>query len=99
MKHCANITSIIFVNSDDLDERTRPSNFEKKIMIVIFFGINSLVLLDFVPNGLSLKSDYYINNILKQLEINTDAYEVKKIKKVVYHHFYNAPSHSSKSVK
>ena len=87
------------VSSDDLDERTRPSNFEKKIMIVIFFGINGLVLLDFVPNGQSLKSDYYINNILKQLEINTDAYEVKKIKKVVYLHFDNAPSHSSKSVK
>ena len=55
------------VSSDDLDERTRPSNFEKKIMIAIFIGINGLTLLDFIPNGQSLTSDYFINNILKQL--------------------------------
>ena len=68
-------------------------------MIVIFVGINGLALLDFIPSGQSLTSDYDINNILKQFEINTNAYDVKKIKKVVYLHFNNALSHSSKAVK
>lgn len=47
----------MIVSSDDLDERTRPTNFERKIMIVIFIGINGLALLDFVPNGQFLNSD------------------------------------------
>ena len=56
---------------------------------VIFIGLNGLAILDFVPNRLSLASYYFINNISKQLEINADAYEFKKIKKVVYLHFDN----------
>lgn len=86
------------LSSEDLDERIKPSNYERKIMIIIFFGINGLVLLKFKPENEHFNSEFFINNILKQLEINTDASGAKKKKKLVYLHFDNAPSHSSNLV-
>lgn len=87
------------LSSEDLDERIRPSNYERKIMIVIFIGIKGLVLLKFKPDNEPFNSVFFIENILRPLEINTEAHEAKKKKKLVYLHFDNAPSHSSNLVK
>ena len=84
--------------SEDLDERIRPSDNERKIMLIIFIGINGLVLLNTKPENERFNSEFFINNILKQLEINTNADDAKKKKKLIYLHFDNAPSHSSKLV-
>lgn len=49
-------------------------------MIVIFIGIKGLVLLKFKPGNEPFNSVFFIENILRPLEINTEAFEAKKKK-------------------
>lgn len=44
------------LDSDELNERVEKTNFEKKTMIIIFIGINGLVLLKTKPINQSIKN-------------------------------------------
>lgn len=61
-------------------------------MIIIFIGVNGLVLLKTKPVNQSINGEYYVNNILKPLETILDADHAKKKRKKIYLHFDNAPS-------
>ena len=84
---------------DEIDERIEPTNYDKKLMIIIFIGIKGLVLLTHKPANQSINSDFFIENVLKPLEEITNVKDVKKKRKVMYIHFDNAPAHSSCVVK
>ena len=84
---------------DEIDERIEPTNYDKKLMIIIFIGIKGLVLLTHKPAYQSINSNFFIENVLKPLEEITNVKDVKKKRKVMYIHFDNAPAHSSCVVK
>ena len=68
------------LDSDKLNERVEKTNYEKKTMIIIFIGVNGLVLLKTKPVNQSINGEYYVKNILKPLETILDADHAKKKK-------------------
>lgn len=87
------------LDSNDVDERVEKTHFSNKTMITIFISINGLALLDVKPSNQSINAEYFINNILTPLEVNVNAAEAKKHRKLFYVHYDNALAPTSQTVK
>jgi hypothetical protein len=51
-----------------VDEKAPPTSHSQKTMITVFFGVDGITLLDILPNGAKLTSDYFCHNITGILE-------------------------------
>jgi histone-lysine N-methyltransferase SETMAR len=50
------------------DEKVPPANYSQKAKITVFLGVNGIALLDVLPTGAKLASDYFCCNIFEALE-------------------------------
>lgn len=86
------------LSKEDLIEKTRKTNMEKKIMLTIFFNGSGPVVVNFLPPKLKFNGQYFID-ILEEIKMNVypNGRAQRNVRKIL--HFDNCPSHRSQKVK
>jgi hypothetical protein len=95
----ANDHRTIWVTSwDDVEEIGRPSHFQQKTMVTIFFNRTGKCKIVILPQGHKMKSTYFIGCIIQPL-VEMCSPDDKKIHEgKVMLHFDNAVIHNAKGV-
>jgi hypothetical protein len=53
----------------DVDRIARPTSHSWKTMMTIFFGVKAIALIDILPEKIKLNSEYFRENIIKELDL------------------------------
>ena len=83
----------------DIDEKLEQSHFQRKTMFTIFFNGDGIQLIDMKPKGIRINADYFLNNIIKTLELTDIVTEATRNDENVFIHYDNAPCHNACAVK
>lgn len=87
------------INGMPPGERVRRSFNNKKIMVVIFWSIDGIRLIDFIESNMSFNGDFFINNVLIPIKNSSQFIAAKKQKQSFFIHMDNSPIHRSEKVK
>ena len=60
----------MYITKGDIAEKLAKSHFQIKTMLTIFFNIDGIQLIDIKLKGIKINADYFLNNIIKILEMN-----------------------------
>jgi hypothetical protein len=86
------------VDRSCVDEMVRLSNYSQKTMTAVFFGAEGIALLDVLPTGAKLTSDYFWCTIIEGLEqVIYPEGRVPATTRCTLH-FDNAPVHNAEKV-
>ena len=77
--------------------RTKKTIISKKYMITIFWNPNGFHVVEALADNMVFNSDYFINEILEQINFQTSM-DREKLKQNLILHFDNARPHISKKV-
>lgn len=75
--------------------RVRRTLGTPKIMVVIFWTIHGIRAIDFIDQGMSFNSEYFINNVLMPISQSESFIAAKKQKQKYIIHMDNSPIHKS----
>jgi histone-lysine N-methyltransferase SETMAR len=83
---------------DDVDEIERPSHFNQKTMLTIFFNGTGEHKIAILPEGQKMNSSYFVECVLSPLiEVCNPRGRIPHERRVMLH-FDNAPIHKTKDV-
>jgi hypothetical protein len=57
------------IAESDVDPIARPTSHPRKIMMTIFFGVNNITFIDILLEKAKLSSEYFKENIIKELDL------------------------------
>jgi hypothetical protein len=80
------------------DPVVQPTSYPRKIMMAIFFGVNSIAFIDILPENAKLSSECFKENIIKEFDMNVGAAGRKSHPTCIYLHFDNIPVRNTRTV-
>jgi histone-lysine N-methyltransferase SETMAR len=78
---------------EDVEEAVRPSHYQKKTMVTIFFNGSGQFVIDILPIGVKMDSTYFADNIIDTLAGSCYPDGRQPGERKVMLHFDNAPIH------
>jgi histone-lysine N-methyltransferase SETMAR len=82
---------------EEPDEFERTTHHQKKTMITIFFNVNGQYVLDILPKGAKMNSEYFAEHVIANLGWACRADDALQGQLITVH-FDNAPIHNTKRV-
>jgi hypothetical protein len=81
-----------------VDPIARPIRHPRKIMIKVFFGVKKITLIIILPETNKLSSEYFKENIIKELDLVVYPVGQKPCATRICLHFDNASVHNARTI-
>jgi hypothetical protein len=91
-------TKMLALDREYVEQKLRPTNYQRKTMIFVFFGVDGIALLDMLSQGWKLTSVYFKEHIIRALAVEKypEARKIGTPRCIL--HFDHAPIHNTEKV-